>query len=217
MSESDKDMRNRGTSHRDLTTSPDRVARRVSSCTLAGAMTKLVALLALVMLAAPALAATVWLDSDGDGLPQQGGLLAVSNGANLTLDVWMNSGSFQWTNYLLYVQWDGCMNVSNPEYVIGGGTAFEIDDFSLSSGIGFGGFGFNGHGSNLVGRIKVRVDSPNGCCIKPITEADDYSVFSQLGTTGDSYRLFDDTDGLCFESLDSRREQSWGGVKGLYK
>jgi hypothetical protein len=181
---------------------------------LAGVTTTLVALLTLP---APARAATLWLDSDGDGLPQQGGLLAVSNGADLTLDVWINSGSFQWTNYLIFVQWDGCMDVSDPEYVISGGTNFPIDNFSLSSAIGFGGFGYTEHGSDLVARVSVRVSSPSGCCVKPITEVDEETLaFSQL-TYGDTYRLFDDTDGLCFESLDSRRDKTWGGVKGLYK
>src|SRR5262245_44959823 len=99
-------MRNREARHRGPTSRTfDWVERRrASSGMLAGAMTMLVAL---VTFAPSARAATVWFDTDGDGLPQQGGLLAVSSGADLTLDVWINSGSFQWTNYLLYLEWDG--------------------------------------------------------------------------------------------------------------
>lgn len=216
MQEGDSDMRNRGTRHRGLTnpTLDCRVARRrLSSCLLASATL----LVALVALPSRARTATIWFDSDGDGLPQQGNLLAVSNGADLTLDVWINSGSFQWTNYLLYLEWDGCLSLSDPEYVMAGGTNFPIDDFTKPSTIGFGGSGFNEHGSDLIGRVSVQINSPSGCCIKPVIELDeDYNVVTQLGY-GESYRLFEDTDGLCFESLDSRQERSWGGVKGLYK
>ena len=210
-------MRHRVTSRSRPTNSKHAVVARprLSSDLIAGAT---IMLAALMILPAPGRTATVWLDSDGDGLPQQGGLLAVSNGANLTLDVWINSGSFQWTNYLLYIEWDGCIDISDPEYVVSGGTNFGIDDFSKPSTVGFGGTGFSQHGTDLIARVKLAVSSPNGCCVRPITEVDEeYGAFCQLGSAPEAYRLFDDTDGLCFESLDSRRDKSWGGVKGLYK
>ncbi len=166
-----------------------------------------------------AFAAEVWFDSDGDGLPQDSPLMAVNPGDDVTLDVWINSGSFSWTYYLVYLQLDSnCMSLSSSEYVIRGGN-FPIDDFTVPGGIGFGGSGFDASGSDLIARLTIRVDSPQGCCVKPITvvNEEDGPQWSQLGGAVDRYALFEESDGICFESTQGRDVTSWGGIKGLYK
>jgi len=166
-----------------------------------------------------ALAAEIWFDSDGDGLPQGSPLMAVDPGQEVTLDVWIDSGSFLWTNYLVYLQFDAdCMSLTASDYVIRGSN-YPVDDFSVPNGIGFGGFGFDGSGSDLIARLTVRVDSPQGCCVKPMTEVDEEGslVWSQLGAPVDRYALFEESDGICFESTEGRDVTSWGGIKGLYK
>jgi len=163
-------------------------------------------------------AAEIWLDTDGDGLPQGSPLWAVDPGDEVTLDVWINSGSFSWTNYLVYLHLDtDCLSLSSADYVIRGSN-FPVDDFSDESAIGFGGLGFDASGSDLIARITLRVESPQGCCVKPLTEVvdDEESVWSQLGA-GERYALFEETDGICFESTEGRDVTSWGGIKGLYK
>lgn len=165
-----------------------------------------------------ALAAEIWFDSDGDGLPQGSPLMAVDPGNEVTLDVWINSGSFSWTSYLVYLQLDAdCMSLMSANYVIRGSN-FPVDDFTVPNGVGFGGIGFDGSGSDLIARLKVRVDSPQGCCVKPITEVneEDGPQWSQLGVA-DRYALFEESDGICFESTEGRDVTSWGGIKGLYK
>jgi hypothetical protein len=98
------------------------------------------------------------------------------------------------------------------------GSNFPVDTTSLPSSVGFGGFGYDGHGSELVARATFRVSSPDvNCCVVPIVEVDyETGTFSQLGA-GQQATPFDEGGRICFESGEGRSTKSWGGVKALYK
>ena len=65
--------------------------------------------------------------------------------------------------------------------------------------------------------MKIIVDHPANCCVKPITDVyNNYYVFSQLGA-GLNYSLFQENPGTCFESREGREVKSWGNIKGLFK
>ena len=142
--------------------------------------------------------ARIWTDGDFDGLPDNTPRIAAL-GDTVAADLWIDAGSFSWTNYLAYVEWPGaCFGFTSAEYAITGGSNFPIDDFSHPNGIGFGGSGFNEGGVDRIGRFYLRTLSPLGCCVTPIIDPKNpYYVFSQLGS-GSDYRLFADNPGSCW-------------------
>jgi len=143
----------------------------------------------------------IWTDANADGLPDVGPPLAATQGDIVSLDLWIDSQGFQWTNYLAYVEWPaGCMTYTSAQYFITGGSNFPIDDFSHPSGVGFGGSGFDEIGIDRIGRVNVRLDAPIACCVTPIIDIyNPFYVFSQLGSPS-GYRLFNTLSGSCWQA-----------------
>jgi hypothetical protein len=161
-------------------------------------------------------AASIWTDHDGDGLADQGRFLS-SDGATVTVDVWIDAGGFQWTNYLVYLEWSSrCLSYESAEYVIAGGNNFPIDTFTRPSSVAVGGWGYSESGADLVARVSLQMERGVGCCVSPVVDVyDSYGAFSALGA-GAAYALFDEASGSCFETGENQRASSWGGVKSLY-
>ena len=176
----------------------------------------------------PAAAATVWTDRNADGLPDSG-IQNVPAGTIVTLQVWIDSGSFVWTNYLVYVEHaSGAFTKRNAGYTIDGAN-FPIDYFSHPRGFGLGGWGYNNlSGITQIGWMQFKFlgsSAINGKCVSPIINpADSYGVFCQLGTSS-TYSLFETASNSCFKSAtgggaknySASQSSSWGRVKSLFR
>lgn len=184
--------------------------------------------------AAPAACATIWTDANGDGLPDTTIFNVPANTID-TVDIWIDSESFAWTNYLVYVEHaSGAFKRRYAGYSIQGGN-FPIDWFSLPRGVGFGGYGYDNQGVEKIGWFAFKflgTTALNGKCIKPIIDIyNSYGVFSQLGSS-ESYALFSTASNSCYKSAsgggaktdgtgdvadEGVEDTSWGRVKGLYR
>jgi hypothetical protein len=158
--------------------------------------------IAMMAFCGAASAGQIWTDGNGDGLPDTEPLAATPS-TNVTVGVWIDAQSFNWTNYLAYVEWASCLSYVSAQYVITGGSNFPFDNFScadkgVSSCFGFGGSGFNEGGVDHIGNITFHVETSVSCCVMPIIDIynPDY-VFSQLGA-GSSYMLFTSNPGTCY-------------------
>jgi hypothetical protein len=142
-------------------------------------------------------AGQIWTDGNGDGLPDSGTLLAAPS-TNVTVGVWIDAQSFNWTNFLAYVEWPaGCFTYVSASYAWIDPN-FPIDDFSHPNGVGFGGSGYNQGGVDLIGWVTLHVESLAPCCVTPIIDPyNPYYVFSQLGA-GSAYMLFSTNPGTCY-------------------
>ncbi|MFN0151404.1 MAG: hypothetical protein ACKVU1_11940 [bacterium] len=147
----------------------------------------------------PSNAGQIWTDANGDGLPDAPGTFVASAGDVVSVDLWIDSQSFAWTNYLLYVEWAaGCFSYVSGEYTVSGGTNFPIDTFSHPSGIGFGGFEYGLQGVTAIASLSLRAMTGGVCCVTPIIDPDNaYGVFSQLGTDTD-FVLFTSNPNSCW-------------------
>jgi hypothetical protein len=173
-------------------------------------------LLALALAPAAVFAGQIYTDANGDGLADVGPILGVPASQNVTVDVYIDSQSFTWTNYQAWVARVGVSYVSHA-YVVAPGTNFGIDNFSNPNATGMGGLGFNKHGVVLIGSITFHKDVQGMACVQPILDiADPYGTFSIIATTSD-YRLFATASGSCWNDINATEEKSWGAIKGLYQ
>ena len=154
---------------------------------------------ALVALCDSAIAGQIWTDGNGDGLPDSGPIVASPN-SDVTFGVWIDAQSFNWTNFLAYVEWSsGCMSYVSASYVISGGSNFPVDDFSHPRAVGFGAIGYTESGVDHIGNVTMHIDTFVSCCVSPIVDVyNPYYVFSQLGA-GASYMLFSSNPGTCYD------------------
>ncbi len=192
----------------------------------------MVFLLALALAPASVFAGQIWTDGNGDGLPDchfndpycnvhcpaPQNHLERRDSDLITIDVYLDSQSFQWTNYQAWVQRDGCFQFVSGQYRVTGGTNFPLDNVSNPNATGFAGFGFNQHGVVLVGTLTVHYNGLVKWCLWPIIEIDNpYGTFSVLGTTS-SYFLFNTRCGTCVAPPPSSTEPTtWGAIKGIYQ
>ena len=153
---------------------------------------------ALFALCGSAHAGQIWTDGNGDGLPD-GTLFTAPPSTNVTVGVWIDAQSFNWTNFLAYIEWSGdCISYVSAQYVVGGVAQFPIDDFSHPRAIGFGGSGGNGSGVTHIGNMTLHINTAVACCVTPIIDIyNPYYVFSQLGA-GSAYMLFSTNPGTCY-------------------
>jgi hypothetical protein len=158
-------------------------------------------------------AQTVWTDGNADGLPDLDALNA-GPGSVVTVDVWIDTASFNFTNYLTFVEWGANETLVNAEYLIQGGATFPIDTFSDPVAVGLGGYGLNGlAGTQLLGRVTFTLNDDGPWCVSPIVDSTRPSyAFSALGN-GPSQALFQSMYGTCWEQS-SQNGQSWGGFEG---
>jgi len=154
---------------------------------------------ATLALAGRAGAGQVWTDGDGDGLPENGPL-PTSASTNVTVGVWIDAQSFNWTNFLVYVEHNNdCLTYVSASYVISG-TVFPIDDDSNPNAIGFGASGFSQGGIDQIGNITYHIDVPIGCCVTPIIDIyNPYDTVSLLGNA-QAYMLFTSNPRTCYGS-----------------
>lgn len=153
---------------------------------------------ALLTLFSSANAGQVWTDGDGDGLPDSGPLSATPS-TNVTVGVWVDSQSFTYTNYLIYVEHDNsCITYVSASYAVIHEPTFPIDNFSNPNAIGFGVTGINQSGVDQIGFITYHIDTPTACCVEPIIDPyNPYYTFSQLGA-GSAYMLFTTNPSTCY-------------------
>jgi hypothetical protein len=174
---------------------------------------------ALVMAPAAVFAGQVWTDGNGDGLPDVANQNRQPSDL-VTVDVWIDSQSFQWTYYQAWIERDPCFVSATGVYVVTGGSNFPLDmDVSRPMTAGFAGSGFNRHGAVLVGRLTAHyAGSPAKCCFRPVINIEDpYGVFSIVGA-GTAYLTFATASGTCVQRPPQSTEATtWGAIKGIYQ
>jgi FlgD Ig-like domain/Beta-propeller repeat len=139
-------------------------------------------------------AAEIWLDADGDGLPDSD-TLAIEVGQPVTVGIWIDSESYTWTNFLAFVEYGDAIEVDSAAYTVSGGGPFPIDDFSVPNAVGLGGYGYSESGVTQLGNLYVHATASGVVCLAPRidTEAE---PFSQLGVDT-SYALFSEAAPSC--------------------
>jgi hypothetical protein len=186
----------------------------------------LILVLLLLLSVTPSHAAKIWTDGTGDGLPDSGNLPATVN-STVTITAWIDSESFTWTNYVVYIERSsGALILVSAAYLISGGANFPIDTFSNPRAVGFGGIFYdNIHGVNAIGTITGRPNRAGLFCYRPIIDPQHIlETFSALGTQT-SYTLFGTRYNTCYQVTQQLGEPkthatesvSWGQLKGLYR
>jgi hypothetical protein len=117
----------------------------------------------------------------------------------VNVDVWIDSQTFLWTNYLVFVEWDApCIDYVSAAYSVSGGTNFPIDRFSNPNAVGFGGFGFSLQGVTLIGSVALTYNGPGTCCTRPIIDYNNsYGTYCARGN-GPAYFLFSTNSETCW-------------------
>ncbi len=164
-------------------------------------------------------AATVWTDADGDGLPDTG-TFPTSTGSTVTVDVWIDSESFTWTNFIVFVNRGSNIDAAGGGYYISStdGVNFPVDTFTNPEATGLGGIFYDNHGLERIGYIGARPRVPGVFCLSPIIDPEPYGEFSHLGTQS-GYSLFGTSDNTCYDATPSTASLlvSWGTLKALYR
>ncbi len=171
---------------------------------------------ALQLAPASARAGQVWTDGDGDGLPDTSPLGSVPIGADVTVDVWIDSQSFVWTDFVVFIERGDCLGFVNYGRRGCADCTFPPDNVSNPTATGIAYYGVPGqHGVSSLGFLTFRKNSVGRCCATPIIDVNNpFGTFSVLGSQT-SYLLFQTASGSCWDAPPSGTEPtSWGGVKG---
>ncbi len=180
------------------------------------------AALALSLVPAGIAALPLWADGNGDGLPDPvGGVTLTDRSALVTLDVWVDSQSFVWTNFQIWLERPPGLVYEDVAYLVTGGNPFPVDDFTRPTLLGLGGFGYFGgrHGVTLLARLtlhKTRAERDSVSFL--IDPADSNDICSTLGTPT-AYFVFDRAAGTSWATPGHSvtDETPWRRVKGLYE
>ena len=187
-----------------------------------GALAAPLAALVLGLSVAGASALPLWADGDGDGLPDSADRLQlVEPSALVTVDVWVDSQSFLWTNFQIWMEHGTALEYASGVYLVTGGNTFPVDNYSSPTVTAIGGFTFMGgrHGATRLARLSYHVTRPGSASVSFVTDPDvPDGGFSSLGTrTG--YFLFEESAGTRWVSFGVAGEDasSWRLIKGLYE
>ena len=180
-------------------------------------------LLALALsVAVPAFGGTIWTDGNGDGLPDASAI-QTAVGATVSIDAWIDSGDFLWTNFLVFVERTSGLTYVSASYIISGGSNTPIDTFSNPRAVGFGGYGYSRLGVTQIGSISVQVNRKGLHYFRPIIAIDNiYGTYSVL-QSGASYMLFATRSNTSYQTPVGAKvatpsiETTWGRVKNLYR
>jgi hypothetical protein len=155
--------------------------------------------LAVILLSNPVTAAQIWTDGNGDGLPDTSPI-AVSSGANVAVDIWIDAEGFSWTNFQTVVQYqDPCLQSPQAQYTIAGGVNFPPETPVTPTVVVLNGFGYSEAGVDKIGNVTFQMGASSPCCVTPMVDPQDPSgYFSALGIQ-QTFELFTTSSGTCFE------------------
>lgn len=177
---------------------------------------------ALLGAAGAANAGQIWTDGDLDGLPDATPLTA-GPGDTVSVDIYVDSQSFTWTGFIVFVEWDPtAISYLSATYMIVGGTNFPLDTFTHPNAVGWGGFGYGSSGVDLIGAASFRIDADPGCVEPIIDYYNPYQAYSVL-ISGTTSFLFQTETRTCWtESATgvrsaSTQDATWGRIKRLFE
>lgn len=119
-------------------------------------------LLALLALAAPSSAGQIWLDGNGDGLPDQNPFNLLPSD-QFTIDVWIDTQSFAFTAFRVTVDHRSSTDLVSATYAISGGTNAPIDSTSRPFSVIYSGSGYATHGVQRIGSLTTHVATLISC------------------------------------------------------
>jgi hypothetical protein len=159
-------------------------------------------------------AAEIWTDANGDGLPDSACVSTVPTGNNISVDVWLDAGTFAFTNFVVFIQHQPCYSFASGQYVITGGSAFPIDSFTHPEAVGFGGWAFPPTtGVQHICQVTYLVAGPGRCAVFPIVDPDDaFGAVSAIGNDSTAV-AFDLGTGSCWRASAPEDTTSWGRVR----
>jgi hypothetical protein len=180
------------------------------------------AALALSLVPAGLAALPLWADGNGDGLPDPaGGVTLTERTALVTVDVWIDSQSFVWTNFQVWLEHPTALAYEDGAYLVSGGNPFPVDDFTRPTLIGLGGFGHLGgrHGVTLLARLTFHKTCAERESVSFLIDPSDSNNIVSTLATPTGYFLFDDAVGTSWATPGHSvtDETPWRRVKGLYE
>lgn len=165
-------------------------------------------------------AGQIWTDLDGDGLP--GDVVFGEPSDQVLVDVWLDSQSFEWTQFQVAV------DVGDADYVAPGAvlppcapTFASMPGLVIVTGSGCG----LQHGVQKVAAFTIHL---NSCVTCPLPLIQDGEIAGGSATcAGDVSRLVNGPTVLCFttaggdcarcDAPTASESRTWGEVKGLYR
>ncbi len=154
----------------------------------------------LTVLSRLAYGADVWTDGNGDGLPDTSVPTRYLE-ETVTVDVWIDSQSFSWTAFQVWVEHPSGLAYDSAGYTVTGAANYPIDNFSNPTATGFAGIGYNNQGLTHIGWVRARIDSADTSCFTPIIDpANSYETFCVLSRP-DTAIIFIQSTGSCFFGL----------------
>lgn len=123
-----------------------------------------------IVCAGSATAGSVWLDRNGDGLPDPG--CDFAPGFEMQVNVWIDTEAFTFTAFQITIEDEG-LRVIEADYTISGGTNAAIDSTSRPSSIIFAGSGYTSQGILQIGTIRYELEFDLCSIARPIIDVSD--------------------------------------------
>lgn len=126
----------------------------------------------------------------------------------------MDSGSFEWTDFVVYVTIPHISQLRTVTYVISGGTNFPVDDFTNPYAFGIAGIGFSARtGAEKLATFELAIPEQPALCVSPMLDAAHPQGLTTYLFNGSSYHEFATGVAACWHRQAQPAALS-GGVLG---
>lgn len=144
----------------------------------------------------------VWIDTDGDGLPECGPASPFLHapGDTISLDVWIDTESFVFSSFQIYVEWEPTgLDYVSAEYVISGGQNAAPEVWAGGpEAVGFMGWNYSRSGVMLIGRVHLRYVQPIETCVYTMIDPSYYGeIWSECTDAAGNRFFFVESSSSC--------------------